>query len=93
MHILITNDDGIHSFGLRVLAQRLARSEGFVIAPDRERSATGHAITVHHPLRLTPHPNFAENVESAMSLDGTLQTALKLGWRRFATSVDLVVWA
>ncbi|NLV92859.1 MAG: 5'/3'-nucleotidase SurE [Firmicutes bacterium] len=93
MHILITNDDGIHSFGLRVLAQRLGKiGRVSVIAPDRERSATGHAITVHHPLRLTPYPNFAENVESAMSLDGTPSDCVKIGVEAvLATSVDLVV--
>lgn len=55
MRILLTNDDGIHSPGLLALARALARSgEVAVVAPERERSATGHAITLHKPLRATP---------------------------------------
>jgi 5'-nucleotidase len=53
MRILITNDDGIHGIGLRVLA-RVARQFGEVkiAAPDRERSACGHAMTLRDPLRV-----------------------------------------
>ncbi len=80
MRILITNDDGIHSHGLRVLAQRLGKLGAVsVIAPDRERSGTGHAITVHHPLRVTRYPTFAEGVREAMSVDGTPSDCVKLG--------------
>lgn len=52
MLILLTNDDGIHSAGLQALASRL-QSFGrvVVVAPDRERSAIGHALTLHAPLR------------------------------------------
>lgn len=52
MLILVTNDDGISSFGLTVLAEQL-RTLGrvVVVAPDRERSAIGHALTLHAPLR------------------------------------------
>ena len=50
--ILVTNDDGIHSEGLRALAEALAAvGEVTVVAPDRERSAAGHALTLHRPLR------------------------------------------
>jgi 5'-nucleotidase len=50
--ILLTNDDGIHSAGLQALAAHL-QSYGrvVVVAPDRERSAIGHALTLHAPLR------------------------------------------
>jgi len=50
--ILLTNDDGIHSAGLQALAGQL-QSFGriVVVAPDRERSAVGHALTLHAPLR------------------------------------------
>jgi 5'-nucleotidase len=57
--ILLTNDDGIHSEGMRALATAM---EGLgdvrIIAPDREQSASSHSITLHHPLRFTkldPH--------------------------------------
>ncbi|CAI4033657.1 5'-nucleotidase SurE [Nitrospira tepida] len=55
MTILVTNDDGIGSSGIQALARKLARlGTVWVIAPDRERTAVGHALTLHKPLRLTP---------------------------------------
>lgn len=55
MRILITNDDGIHADGIFALKRALEKvGEVFVVAPDRPRSATGHAITLHKPLRLSP---------------------------------------
>src|SRR5574337_2163031 len=54
MNILISNDDGIHARGLRVLADALSSlGEVWVVAPDRERSASGHALTLNRPLRVT----------------------------------------
>jgi len=51
--ILVTNDDGIHARGLQVLAEALAAlGEVYVVAPDREQSAVGHALTLHRPLRV-----------------------------------------
>jgi len=51
--ILITNDDGVYSEGLRLLARALAPlGEVTVVAPDREQSATGHSLTLGRPLRL-----------------------------------------
>ncbi len=53
MQILITNDDGISAPGLRYLARALSEvGEVTVVAPDREQSAVGHAITLHKPLRV-----------------------------------------
>jgi 5'-nucleotidase len=50
--ILVTNDDGVHSAGLQALADRLQPlGRIVVVAPDRERSAVGHALTLHVPLR------------------------------------------
>ncbi len=52
MLILLTNDDGIHSAGLQALAGQLQSFGRIVtVAPDRERSAIGHALTLHAPLR------------------------------------------
>ena len=53
MKILISNDDGIAANGIRVLTRALAEDhEVYVIAPDRERSAAGHSLTLHTPLRV-----------------------------------------
>jgi 5'-nucleotidase len=49
--ILITNDDGVYSPGIQVLAKRLRElDEVTIVAPDRERSAAGHSMTLHRPL-------------------------------------------
>ena len=52
MRILLSNDDGILAKGLGVL-ERACESLGelYVVAPDREQSATSHSLTLHHPLR------------------------------------------
>jgi len=55
LRILIANDDGIFAPGIKALATRLAEEpqhEVYVVAPDRERSATGHSLTLHKPLRV-----------------------------------------
>ena len=53
MKILISNDDGIVANGIRALTERLSKEHDvYVIAPDRERSAAGHSLTLHTPLRV-----------------------------------------
>ena len=48
-NILISNDDGIFALGVRTLANTLAQAghQVSVVCPDRERSATGHGLTLH----------------------------------------------
>src|SRR5687767_13849016 len=51
--ILVTNDDGIYSEGLRKLADACrAHGDVTIVAPDREQSAASHALTLNRPLRL-----------------------------------------
>lgn len=51
--ILVTNDDGFFSKGIQVLAEALEElGEVFIVAPDRDRSAVSHALTMHRPLRV-----------------------------------------
>ena len=53
MNILISNDDGIAANGIRVLTEILSKEHNvYVVAPDRERSAAGHSLTLHTPLRV-----------------------------------------
>jgi len=53
LHVLLTNDDGFHADGLQTLYSFLKdRAQISIVAPDRERSAAGHAITMHQPLRI-----------------------------------------
>ncbi|UCE21655.1 MAG: 5'-nucleotidase SurE, partial [Candidatus Aminicenantes bacterium] len=51
--ILLTNDDGFFAEGIESLSRQLkGLGESYIIAPDRERSATSLALTLHHPLRV-----------------------------------------
>jgi len=53
MKILVTNDDGIHAEGIYKLKLALDKiGDVFVVAPDSEKSAVGHAITMTDPLRV-----------------------------------------
>ena len=53
MNLLLSNDDGIEAEGLNVLAERLRRDHKiFVVAPDSEKSASSHSLTLKHPLRV-----------------------------------------
>ena len=52
MRILVTNDDGIHSEGILILARALEEiAEVWVVAPDREQSACSHSLSMGRPLR------------------------------------------
>jgi 5'-nucleotidase len=53
LRILISNDDGVDAEGIRVLAKEFGRDNQVVIvAPQHERSTTGHHLTLHKPLRV-----------------------------------------
>ncbi|MEI7473327.1 MAG: 5'/3'-nucleotidase SurE [bacterium] len=79
MKILISNDDGIQAYGIRALAQRLAfEHEVYVIAPDRERSAAGHALTLHRPLRVE-EVSMGFDVARAWEISGTPGDCVKIG--------------
>jgi 5'-nucleotidase len=50
--VVLTNDDGVHAPGLAALQKALAElGDVYVVAPEREQSACGHALTLHRPLR------------------------------------------
>ena len=72
--ILVTNDDGIHAAGLSALAEALVPlGEVYVVAPDREQSAVGHALTLHRPLRVD------RAGERRFSVNGTPSDCVNLG--------------
>jgi len=79
MKILISNDDGIFASGIRALMEVLSKEHDvYVIAPDRERSAAGHSITLHTPLRVEElEPKF--NVKRAWAVTGTPGDCVKMG--------------
>lgn len=79
MRILVCNDDGIFSKGIIQLAQSMKRlGEVVVAAPNGERSAIGHAITLHKPLRIEQVELPGVDVE-AYSINGTPADCVKIG--------------
>lgn len=92
MRILISNDDGIQAEGINELICSLQeRNELFVVAPDRERSATGHKITMHRPLRAQERSYPGTQVKG-WAVDGTPADCVKLGLEALLPfAPDLVV--
>lgn len=77
MRILLSNDDGIHSPGLRALAHALRPlGEVWVVAPESEQSSVGHAISLANPIWVSPYPFDA--VHAAFAVRGTPADCVKL---------------
>ncbi len=74
MVILVTNDDGVHSPGLIALFRAMKElGDAYIVAPDRERSAVGHSLTLHRPLKV-------EQVrDHVYSVNGTPTDSVVLG--------------
>ena len=90
--ILVTNDDGISSRGLRLLISLMKKlGEVVVVAPDSPQSGMGHAITVGNTLRLNKSDIF-EGIE-AYQCSGTPADCVKLAkhWALKDRKPDLVV--
>ena len=73
MRVLLSNDDGVHAPGLKALAAAFEDDEVWVVAPDREQSASSHAISLHRPLRLF------EIGPRCFAVDGTPTDAVYMG--------------
>lgn len=76
MKILVSNDDGVDAKGIKVLEKALKAMTGvevMVVAPDRERSATSHSLTLHRPLRIV------KRRRNVYAIDGTPTDAVMLG--------------
>jgi 5'-nucleotidase len=91
MEILLTNDDGIQAPGLWALYERFAPSHRMtVVAPDRERSAIGHAITLHAPIRADVVS--MNGAKRAFAVDGTPADCVKLAVAELLAHLpDLVI--
>ena len=76
MRILTVNDDGIDAIGIRVLAETLSeKHEVVMIAPDSERSAFSHSISIHKDIRVAE----LARPYKAYSISGTPADCVKLG--------------
>lgn len=86
--ILVTNDDGIHSPGLFVLADAVsAFGEPWVVAPEKPKSATGLGMTLHKPLRVKKIPG----KERTFAISGTPSDIIHIATNVIVGDVDLVV--
>ena len=81
--ILVTNDDGVHSEGIRALADALKHlGEITVVAPIQEASAIGHALTLRRPLRVdVVHPG-------VFAVDGTPTDCVNVAITHVMNAVD-----
>lgn len=80
MNILVSNDDGVFALGIRSLANALAAAGHTVtvVCPDRERSATGHGLTLHRPLRVNQIEDVFDAKVVAWACSGTPSDCVKL---------------
>lgn len=80
MNILISNDDGIFAQGIQTLANTLAEAGHTVsvVCPDRERSATGHGLTIHQPIRAEKVDSVFHPTIQAWACSGTPADCVKL---------------
>lgn len=87
MKILISNDDGIMAPGINVLKSFLEKDHDvYVVAPDVERSATGHAITIRNPLwakKVNINQEFF-----GYAVNGTPADCVKLGTQAIYKDID-----
>ena len=78
MKILLTNDDGINAEGILALYDALKdMAEVTIVAPDSERSAVGHGITIADPLRVKEFKRDGKVI--GYSTSGTPADCVKLG--------------
>ena len=83
MNILISNDDGVFKYGLKVLANALASMEDvnvYVFGPSRERSCAGHGLFLHEEQTVTPYSAEGfDRVEGVWACSGTPADCVKTG--------------
>jgi 5'-nucleotidase len=94
MKLLISNDDGIFATGIRTLANAMAAAghQVSVVCPDRERSATGHGLTLHQPIRAEPVVGMFHSTIEAWACSGTPSDCVKLALGALLTDMpDMVL--
>ena len=92
MKILVTNDDGIFAEGLWILVKELKNiAQVVVVAPDREQSAIGTAVTLRQPLRIQSVIPRVPDIET-YSVEGTPADSVILALSKLVkTKIDLVI--
>ncbi|MCB2290106.1 5'/3'-nucleotidase SurE [Clostridium sp. CS001] len=92
MRLLITNDDGINAKGIYALVKELEKNhEVIVVAPDNERSACGHSITLTRPL-VVREVKLDGLISKAYSVDGTPADCVKIAISKLIDEkIDMVI--
>ena len=87
MNILLSNDDGVYATGINILYEELKKKyDVTIVAPDRERCASAHSLTIDRPLRGN------EIKPNVFSVDGTPTDAVNIGVHSIMkTKPDLVI--
>lgn len=93
MHILLTNDDGYHASGIQTLYRTLrsqTKHDISIVAPEGQRSATGHSITLFNPLFLTEHD--LDGNHKGYAISGTPSDCVKIAIQGgLITKPDLLI--
>ena len=91
MRILISNDDGIFAPGLMALVRAFSAAGHaiYVAAPDSQRSAASHSMTLFQPL--TARARVVEGAEKAWAIDGTPVDCVKLAVKALCPEVEFVI--
>jgi 5'-nucleotidase len=92
MRILLSNDDGVYAEGLWIIARHLSQiAEVIIVAPDREQSAVGTAVTLRKPLRVQKISPLTPGVET-YGVEGTPSDSVIVALGKVVTGkVDLVI--
>lgn len=92
MKLLLVNDDGINAKGIYVLAKELEKNhEVTVVAPDNQRSASSHSITITRPL-IVKEVNLDGLKSEAYSVDGTPADCVKVAVDKLVDGrIDMVI--
>jgi len=91
MKVLVSNDDGIFAPGIETLVKAFAAAghEVFVCAPDRQRSAASHSLTIGRPL--TVKTVQMDGAKKAWAIGGTPADCVKLGLTVLCPEAEAVV--
>ena len=90
MKILVTNDDGINSYGLKILVD-VARQFGevFCIAPMTEQSGKSHSIIIKDPIQISQEKDIVEGVRT-YSVNGTPGDCVRIAYYYLKEEFDIV---
>ena len=91
MNIMISNDDGIFAPGIAALIRAIAKTghDIYVCAPDSQRSAASHSLTLHKALPVKEME--MEGVKRAWAIGGTPVDCVKMGAKVLCPQADFVV--